>query len=52
MDPRMATVAQGNQVTVGIFPCLAMELLMMYLKARHRTAELATPAIASQNALV
>jgi hypothetical protein len=47
----MASVAEGDQVELGIWTGLTAEVLMMNFQVRPRAAGLAAPGIASKNLL-
>ena len=49
MDGRVAICAKRDQVLFRIFAAVAAELLMVNLKASHRSAELASPPVAPQS---
>jgi len=47
----MTIRAQSNQVRLDVRASLTAELSMVYLQIRHRPAELASPAVATQDLL-
>lgn len=51
MDSSMAFGAQCDQVLFGVISRLAAKLFVVNLKIGQRSAQLATPAVASQHLL-
>jgi hypothetical protein len=51
MSALMAISAERDQVFVRIFPGVAAKLFVMDFQVRHRSAQLASPGIATQHLL-
>jgi len=47
----MTIRAQSNQVRLDVRASLTAELLMVYLQIRHRSTELTSPAVTTQDLL-
>ena len=47
----MASGAEGDEIFLGIRPGLAAELLVVNFKIGHRSAGLASPAVAAENSV-
>jgi hypothetical protein len=49
VNPGMASRAEGDEIFLGIRPGLAAELRVVNFKVGHRSARLASPAVASEH---
>jgi hypothetical protein len=47
----MATDAEGNEVLVRVAPAMTAKLFVVNFEVRHRTAELTTPIVTTQDLL-